>query len=200
MCKKILLLFLGLQLTVSAQIPKTSIHEWTWALGHPFAALKVKKITKKCNKLIPQTNLNTHLDNYSNGGQLDAYRHTFYMAAYSQKVKPKKLRKLGQAHEKTNYRQFKKHKKEDGEIADSLSSVMDLKNNELGFKIGVENRNESLEALSVKVIEEIKKGNAFIMKRNSAGAYLDCEGNVIDLKEYKKVWNVPKCLVRSTSM
>ena len=170
-----------------SQVPKPGKYERCWAVTHPFAAFKVKKITKKCSALVCQIEPKNQLDNFTNGGKLDAYRHSFYMAAYAQKVKTRKLRKLGIAHEKTNYRQFLKSEKEEGELADSLSNVMDLFNNELGLKIGAENKKESLEHLSEIIIEEIKKGNALIVKRDSAGAYLDCDGRLIDLKKYTRV-------------
>jgi len=119
------------------------------------------------------------------------------MAAYAQKITIKKLRKLGIAHEKTNHRQFLKSKTEDNELPDSLGSVMDLKNNEIGFKTGSANKNLTLEELSRQVLNVIKKGNAFIMRRNEKGVYLDCDGRIIDLKLYLKKWAVPKCLVAS---
>lgn len=137
----------------------------------------------------------TRLDQFSIGGKLDAFRHTFYMAAFAQKVKPAKLRKLGEAHEKTNYRQFKKSKTENGEIPDSLSSVMDLKNNELGLSIGCSNRNADLLTLKEMVIANINSGAAFKMRRNHRGRYLTCDGNEIVLNG--KRWNIPKCLVAS---
>ena len=80
------------------------------------------------------------------------------MAAFAQKIKIKKLKKLGIAHEKGNYRQFKKYQNEEGERPDSLSNVMDLKNNDLGLKIGSENKKISLADLKELVINEIKNG------------------------------------------
>ena len=195
--QKIVVCFLLLSFATRAQLPKPGKYERRWALWHPFSALKVKRVTVRCNALVMRINLKSELDSFSNGGLLDAYRHGFYMAAYTQKIKVPKLRKLGKAHEKSNYRQFLKSKKEDGEVADSLSSIMDLFNNELGFKIGTNNKKESLDRLSIKVIEEIKEGNALVMKRNNTGAYLDCDGNLIDFKKYNGVWNVPKCLILS---
>ncbi|WP_317896673.1 DUF6973 domain-containing protein [Aurantibacillus circumpalustris] len=180
-----------------SQLPKLGKYERCWALTHPFAALKVKRITKECKIYSDQISIKSELDGFSNGGKLDAYRHSLYMAACAQKIKVRKLRRLGIAHEKTNYRQFLKSEKEEGELADSLSSVMDLFNNELGFKIGFQNKKIFLEHISELVIDEIKKGNALIMKRNRSGAYLDCEGNLIDLKKYNRTWNIPKCLVSS---
>ena len=121
----------------------------------------------------------------------------FFMAAFAQKIKIKKLKKLGIAHEKGNYRQFKKHQNEEGERPDSLSNVMDLNNNELGLKIGSENKKISLAELKELVINEIKNGKAQVIKRNHSGAYIDCNNNTINLKLYSNKWYVPKCLVPS---
>ena len=119
------------------------------------------------------------------------------MSVLSQKIKVKKLRKLGIAHEKGNYRQFKNHQNEEGERPDSLGNVMDLINNELGFKIGSENKKNSLGELKEIVITEIKNGKSVIIKRNKHGMYVECDNKIIDMQLYKGKWFVPKCLVPS---
>jgi len=90
-------------------------------------------------------------------------------------------------------------RKEDGERPDSLSSVMDLHNNELGFVIGANHKHLKPEELSVLVIKEIENGKALIMKRKKNGAYLDCNDQVLEIKTYSEKWFVPKCLVPSSS-
>ncbi|MDI1354550.1 MAG: hypothetical protein PSX36_06515 [bacterium] len=189
--------FLAYSALAAAQAPKPSAYEYRWALLHPFAALVVNKITKACDQDALPKWIQLELDSFSNGGAADAFRHVFYMAAYRQKIGERKLRKLGQAHEKHNYHQFLKDADEYGERPDSIGSVMDLQNNEVGFEIGRLYKNLSLLELRRAVIEQIKAGNAFILKRNRNGKYLSCEGEVIDLTKYNKTWNIPKCLVYS---
>ncbi len=172
-----------------------SRYEKRWAIFHPFAALKTKKIYAACHPIYEEVKKTNALDQFENGGKLDAFRHAFFMAAFSQKINVKKLRKLGKAHEKGNHLHFLKNIKEEGELADSLSTVMDLKNNELGFSIGSENKKKDLKDLKDLVIEEIKKGAAVYFKRNLAGQYLTCEGEIIDLNYYKNKWVIPKCLI-----
>ena len=179
----------------SQKISERSRYEKCWAFAHPFAALKVKKIYKKCVPLYEELKKSKALDHFENGGKLDAFRHTFFMAAFDQKIKTRKLRKLGIAHEKGNYARFLKNIKEDGELADSLSTVMDLKNNELGFRIGSVNKKKDLQNLKELVIEEIKKGEAVYFKRNLSGNYLNCAGEVIILGNYQNKWFIPKCLI-----
>ena len=192
---KILLLFLSFVFYACALKPFRQ--EVLWAIWHPVAALKVKKINALARVVYNQPDVKTALDNLNNGGKLDAFRHTFFMAAFAQKIKVKKLRKLGIAHEKGNYHQFLNHKNEEGEISDSQSNAMDLSNNELGFIIGHENKKLNLEDLKLLVIKEINAGKALVMKRSAQGLYVDCENNVIDLKKYSGRWLVPKCLVPS---
>ena len=181
----------------SQKIGSRSRYEKCWAFTHPFAALKVKKIYKTCVPIYEEVKKIKALDTFENGGKLDAFRHTFFMAAFARKIKTKKIRKLGMAHEKGNYAHFLKNIKEEGELADSLSTVMDLKNNELGFKIGSTNKKRDLSELKDLVTEEIKKGEAVYFKRNSSGQYLNCNGETILLENYKNKWFIPKCLIRT---
>lgn len=182
---------------INVKAQKYSRYEKIWALRHPFAAVKAKLISKRCYNIYNQKNIRQQLDSFNSGGKLDAYRHSFFMAAFSQKIKGKKVKKLGIAHEKGNYRNFLKHRLEDNEYPDSLACQMDLKNNDLGINIGTTNRKLSLEELSKKVIDEIKSGNAFVLKRNAAGYYLTCSGLQINISEYTHKWYIPKCLIKS---
>lgn len=119
------------------------------------------------------------------------------MACFAQKVKASKIIKLGIAHEKSNYLLYQKKSFENGELPDSLSTVMDLLNNQTGIEIGLQQKKLNYEKLDFVVIEAIKNGKALIMKRNSSGSYLTCENQVIALNSYKGKWNTPKCLVKS---
>ena len=179
------------------KLSNRSSYEKRWALAHPFAALKVKKIYKACLPYYEELKKINSLDNFESGGKLDAFRHVFFMAAFSQKIKTKKIRKLGIAHEKGNHLNFVQNIKEEGELADSLSGVMDLKNNELGFKISFENKKTKLKTLRDLVIEKIKNGDAVYFKRNTSGQYLTCEGEIINLENHKGKWFIPKCLIQT---
>lgn len=197
MTKFIFFVFLFFYGVSSANIPRASKFERRWAMLHPYSAMRIKKLSKKCFVIYNQTDIIMQLDSYSSGGKLDAFRHVFFMAAYAQKIKTKKLRQLGEAHEKGNYLQFLKSENEYGERPDSMACVMDLRNNELGFLIGKANRKLSLEKLKTLVVKEINQGNAFMIKRNSLGNYVDCDNREIDINAFSKQWFVPKCLVSS---
>jgi hypothetical protein len=189
---------LFLPMYLYSQSTGKSFYEIKWAFFHPVAAMKVKKIYRKATAIYKESAIRQQLDNYNSGGKLDAYRHVFFMAAFAQKVKTKKLRKLGIAHEKYNYKQFLKGKNEEGELPDSLSSVMDLHNNEIGFEIGRSDKKIELKELSEKCIASIKDGKALIFKRDLNGKYLTCEGKLVEIPIEKKSWGIKKCLINSS--
>lgn len=172
--------------------------EKRWVIRHPFAAMKARKINDQCTSFYDRKNTNPLLDTFPAGGKLDAYRHVLTMAAFSQQINTRKVRSLGKAHEEKNYEDWKKSGLEEGERADSLSSVMDLYNNELGIRIGCNFRNLPLQELSELVIRSITQGEALIMKRDLYGNYEDCDGNLVNLSQYRNQWHVPKCLVPSS--
>ncbi len=171
--------------------------EKKWARRHPFTALKVKRLTKEALLVVAEVKRENLLDQYDNGGKLDAFRHAFTMAYLAQRVSVKKLRDLGIAHEKANYDQFMERSVEHGETPDSLSGEMDLRNNELGFSLGLNNKNIQTDSLKMVVIKAISNGEAWCMRRNQKGKYVNCKGEEIDPAEWKGKWSVPKCLVRS---
>lgn len=182
-----------------AQHHRFSWPELRWGIFHPFAALKVNSISKACDSIYKKTvKENPFIGDYNNGGRQDAYRHVFYMAAFAQKIKPKKIERLGKLHEKGNYRMFKRGHLEDGEMADSLSNEMDLMNNKTGIQLGAANKTKSKTELSELAITSVIEGKALIMKRNKKGNYLDCYGNVL-IRPFEKKWSIPKCLVASNT-
>ncbi|HWY12948.1 MAG TPA: hypothetical protein VN026_16555 [Bacteroidia bacterium] len=198
MCKVFIISFIFLVNGLwSQKFSSRSQHEKYWALFHPCAAIKVKKIYKKCLPLYEELKKTNALDTFQSGGKLDAFRHTFFMAAFSQTVKINKIRKLGIAHENGNYRHFLNGINEQGELPDSLAGEMDLLNNELGLKIGSQNKKKDLRDLRDIVTEEIKKGSAVYLKRNLKGQYQTCAGEIIELKDYKMKWFIPKCLIKT---
>jgi hypothetical protein len=189
-----------LTVSISAQTKtfhKLSKYEKRWALVHPFAAIKVRKHQAEMYAVYKEVKQQKLLDTFENGGKLDAFRHTFAMAYFSIYVRATKLRKLGKAHEKANHWQFLHHlPDEDGELPDSLSSVMDLKNNDIALSLAKEVKKLSAQEIQQKIIQLIQEGGVFIMKRNPQGQYIDCNNQII-LPEKLTVWSTSKCLVSS---
>lgn len=179
-----------------AQGESKSKYEKRWAITHPFAALRVKKIYNKALPIYKDADLRSKLDTYESGGRTDAFRHVFFMAAFTQKIKIKKIRKLGIAHEKANKQMYLKGNKEFGSLPDSMDTVMDLYNNEVGFTIGSENKKSDLTELSLIVLSYLNQGKALMIKRNRDGQFVSCTGKILDAMELRK-WVNEKCLVTS---
>jgi hypothetical protein len=190
-------LFIFSQLKLTKKFRQLSFPEKKWFLAHPFCAVKVNKITKQTFVVLKVVQDKKLLDGFENGGKLDAFRHSYTMALLAQKITVRKLRKLGNAHEKGNYLQFKKEKNEDGEQPDSLSTVMDLLNNEIGFEIGTANKKINADSIKNLIILKINSGKNFYMKRNENGNYLTCNNKEIILQDWKGKWAIPKCLIKN---
>ena len=168
-----------------------------WVFFHPFKAKKSYRISQEANRVsdsIAKTNV---LDGDGSGGQVDAFRHAFWMARLRQEIGKSAARSLGKAHERENYQTFKKNQLEDGIVPDEISSIMDLHNNEEGLKLIVRRSEMSQKSLIYKVINAIKEGNMKIIKKNKKGDYLTCEGEIIASKSLKGKWQNNKCLIAS---
>lgn len=184
---------------VSAQFKKMSRYEKRWVIFHPFLAVQLKSISKTCYSFYNAPSVRQQLDTFSNGGLLDAFRHTFFMAAFAQRFSIKKLRRLGEAHEKGNYQQFLKRQAEDGEVPDSIGSVMDLYNNELGFTIGKQHAKNTIEELVRICILALQNQQGLMVKRNTNGFYVDETNNLLKPEQYLLRWKTAKCLVKTVS-
>lgn len=176
---------------------KLSKYERRWAMIHPVSAIKVKIGLKRTQLVYQEMKKQATPDGYESGGKLDAFRHIYTMAYLSQRISLKKLRTLGVAHEKGNYLSFLRGQYEFTETPDSLGTVMDLNNNELGFKIGIYCKKMNPEDLKNEVLKAIYAGEAWYLKRNSNGVYVMCDGKEINRKEFEKKWFVPKCLIKT---
>jgi hypothetical protein len=172
--------------------------EKTWVCKHPVAALKIKKETKLTRKIVQELKQASVLDTISNGGQLDAFRHAFWMARITKRIGANKALKFGETHEKGNYEYFLKNIKEDNELQDSISCSMDLLNNKVGVEISKLKRSQTNEELKQIIIDKIRNGELFILKHNKENKPTDCENKVIvkQTNDLKK-WNVNYCLVAS---
>jgi hypothetical protein len=177
---------------------KLSCPEKTWVLLHPFIASKSRKLTSEALKVTEQIKKDSTLDGDGSGGQVDAFRHAYWMALLSQKICWKKALSLGRAHEKGNYRKFKKGKyDEEGSLPDSVSSEMDLFNNEIGAIIGCQNSKLSTDSLQKIIEKKLKNGDFRVIFKNKEGLPLDCNGKIIDISRYSDRWDIPKCLIPS---
>jgi hypothetical protein len=172
--------------------------EKIWVITHPFVAGKAYKISFEAKSAADSIAKDTTLlDGDGNGGQVDAFRHAYWMARLSSEIGWRRAKSLGDAHEKGNYWQYKKGIKEDGALPDKQSSDMDFLNNDIGRDIGMEYKDVSRDSLKKIIVKMILDGELWILWKNKKGKFLDCDGNIIpDSLLYHK-WETPKCLVPS---
>lgn len=175
-----------------------SKYERRWVMTHPFLANKAKRCSERTRMVCDSLERKGALYD-SNGGQLDAFRHIYWMYLLGTTIRRDAAKKLGIAHEKGNYHQFKKGRLEDGARPDSLSTVMDEKNNQIGLQLAVDTSISKSNVID-KILKVIWNGDAYVIKKNAQQQRLSCAGTVVDFSKYKLVWNLPGCLVKSNEI
>jgi hypothetical protein len=108
----------------------------------------------------------------------------------------KRALKLGKAHERGNYLDFKKGKLEDSILPDSVSTAMDLHNNRIGAESITDPDLQSIQ-LKERAFRLIETGKLLIIKKDKQGNYLYCDGTFIDTNVWYGKWDIPKCLIAS---
>lgn len=176
------------------QFKKLSCAEKRWVVFHPFVAKKALQLSLEAQTVTAEVKQQRILKGTGNGDQLDAFRHTYWMARLTQDIHWRKAKRLGKAHEKGNYRQSKKGKLEDDVLPDKINSEMDLFNNEVGLNLGKINREQDLKN---EVIKLVKEGKCKIIKTDANGNFLDEQNNIIPAEELKEKWENRKVLVDS---
>lgn len=195
----IIIICLGLVNTLFAQskFSKLSSPEKHWVLAHPFVAKKAFRITKEVQQVVDSIQQLRIIGIDSNGGKLDAFKHAYWMASLTNSIGKRKAKKLGTAHEKGNFLQYKKHESEDRILPDSVSSEMDLKNNDFGISLLNNCKKLSLTDIQNKILTALQEGKLYVIKKDANGNYVTCNSELIDLKKWIGKWDVPKCLIPS---
>lgn len=196
----VLTLFLSLKGFTQQQVKlkQLSKYERRWVMAHPFISGKAKRCAERTRFVCDSLERKGVLYD-SNGGQLDAFRHIYWMYLLGTSIRPDAAKKLGIAHEKGNYHQFKKGRMEDGSHPDSLGSVMDELNNQIGLQLAADTSVSKAKAID-KILKVIWNGEAYIIKKNALQQRVNCEGVLIDYSKYKLMWNLPGCLVKSNEI
>lgn len=171
--------------------------EKCWVLCHPFIAKKAFRISQNTLLITDSISKTITLDGDKTGGQVDAFRHAYWMAALAYSIGWRKALNLGKLHEKANYIDFKKHRLEEGIHPDKASCDMDLYNNKIGIEIAKANKKVKGIGLQQLVIVSILAGKMKILKKDSLGNFLDEENEIIPADSLKGKWNNGKCLVNS---
>jgi len=182
----------------SEKQPKLSCPEKWWAVCHLFVAKRAYQATLHSLSTTDSIRQSGLLDGDSNGGQTDAFKHACWMAAVSLEVGWRKARRLGRAHEKGNYRSFKKSQRKGiPDTHDKAASNMDLWNNRQGIDIALAYPDASRQNLSEIIIRAIENGKMKIVQKNADGQFLDVEGRVIPHEDLTGKWENGKVLVPS---
>lgn len=168
-----------------------------WVLMHPFKVKKAYKISLEATRVSDSIAKTDLLDQDSSGGQVDAFRHAYWMATLRQEIGKCATRSLGKVHERDNYKTFKKRQLEDGILPDKASKEMDLFNNNVGLKITNKRNASSKKTLIDIITSKIHQGNLKIIKKDTLGNYLSCNGNVILVEEIRHTWENGKCVIPS---
>ena len=159
-----------------------------WALSHPFKIRKALYISKIALLITDSIEADSNLKDKS-GGQLDAFKHGLWMALLTQEIGRKAALKLGNAHEKANYLNYKRGRP----YSSHKHSVMDSLNNLTGTEFGKKYKNRK--KLISEIIKGIKIGDFYILKKSKAGQYTDCQGNIIITDV--DLWERNECLIKS---
>lgn len=175
-----------------------SCAEKNWVLFHPLIAKKVFSLSQEAIKATQSLINDTTLDSDQNGGQLDAFRHAFWMALITKKYGAKKALSLGKAHEKGNYQFFKKNKLEEGSLPDFESSQMDYLNNDVGIELGKTYNFTNNDELKFIIIDMIKEGKLYILRKDRTGNFIYCD-STFNQSAMKK-WITGKCIVKSNTV
>lgn len=183
--------------SLKASYKNLSAPEKTWVTLHPFKAKRAYAISKEAERVkdsIKQTNI---IGKDNNGGHLDAFKHSYWMARVAQELGKNTAKSLGKAHEKGNYKDFKKRQLEDGMLPDLPSTEMDLHNNSIGILVGKHNKKATKQQLITVLLDSLKQGKLKILLKDKNGRFLDCDKKVIPLDSLKHRWKTNKCLVPS---
>lgn len=176
---------------------KLSTTHQIWVVTHPFKAKKASEISMEATKVSDSVAKTDLLDKDIAGGQVDAFRHAYWTARLQQEIGKRAAISLGKAHEKDNYRTFKKNRTEDGILPDQASKEMDLFNNSIGLRFTKKGIPASKNELTQNIVDAILIGDLKVIKKDSAGNYLTCDGALIPSAALGNSWQNKKCVIPS---
>lgn len=196
----IVILFLSSQLSAQSnwkKFWKQSAPHKMWVVFHPCKAKKASEISFEAIRVSDSIAKTDLLDKDMAGGQADAFRHAYWMARLQQEIGKCAAFSLGKAHEKDNYRTFKKNQTENGIVPDNASKEMDLFNNHVGFRFTQKGVSVAQNELTHKIVTAILMGDLKVIKKDTLGNFLTCDGKIIPSEELLHSWQNRKCLIPS---
>ena len=159
---------------------KPGLPEIRWAVFHPFSARNAFRITERVVNVTDSIRDTGMVGKDSHGGELDAFRHAYWMAILSLNIGWRKSRSLGNAHEKSNYRSFKKaRRKGKPDKHDAAAREMDLWNNNAGMATAKGYPDTKHTEMIDLIVEAIRDGKMKVILKNKVGQSLDSSGRII---------------------
>jgi len=196
----IVLIFLSSQMSAQSnweKFWKLSAPYKKWILLHPFKAKKGLEISMEATRVSDSVAKTDLLDKDIAGGQVDAFRHAYWTARLQQEIGRRAAISLGKTHEKDNYKTFKKRQTEDGIVPDNASKEMDLFNNNVGLRFTQKGIPSSKKAITLRIVNAILMGDLKVIKKDTSGNFLTCDGVLIPSEELGHSWQNRKCLISS---
>jgi len=193
----VFVIFMGCSPKLRQSYAKLSKPEKTWVIVHPFKAKKAYRISNNIDQITDSIAKAGIIGNDNNGGRLDAFKHSYWMARLTQGIGKRAALSLGEAHEKGNYKTYKKRQLEDAVVPDKASTEMDLHNNSVGARTGSFNKNTQGKKLILMLLDSLEAGKLRVLYKDDQGNFLDCQHQKIPLDSLRSQWHTPKCLVPS---
>lgn len=176
---------------------KLSVPEQKWVKWHPWAAFITHKIADSVKAEAQRRLKDADFDGDLNGGMVDAFKHTLWMALTAQKIGYDKAIKLGQAHEDGNYLEYEADPTRKKTPQDSIASRMDMLNNIVGASIGANNPDATYDSIVAIVRRHVIEGKCWKIRKKDKNTYLDAYGKPINIHAYDNHWVIPKVLIPS---
>lgn len=176
---------------------KLSVPEQKWVKRHPWAAFITHKIADSVKAEANRRLKDADFDGDLNGGMVDAFKHTLWMALTAQKIGYDKALKLGRAHEDGNYLEYEADPVRKKTPQDSIASRMDMLNNIVGARIGANNPDATYNAIVAIVRQHVIEGKCWKIRKKDKNTYIDADGKPINIHAYDNSWVIPKVLIPS---
>lgn len=142
-----------------------SMPEKWWTITHPFQAPYAWELTNKTREVTNELKGHPPFGHSTEAGQLNAFKHAYWMALLSSSIGKEAAIKLGKAHEKGDL-------KAKGLKPDNTSDPdfqMDTWNNEVGINIGTSFAGNKREVLKEKVLDALCAGKLKYLTKMDKG-------------------------------
>jgi hypothetical protein len=165
------ILLYGAGVIMENLIPDANVRTVGYAIQHPIIALRVGEVKAGSTNLTTiasnfQINIcrNAGLSTGNEGDQGNAYRHTLWQAILTNELGNRQAERIGNAHEHNPNADLTQRKFSTMALADQ---VIDLKNNQIGRKIGRENKGASNQELALLALDHFYNDGLWTAVMNS---------------------------------